>query len=125
MKLRKAAQSSTADLNKLLQKYAREQDPNIRGLLKSILFGVHKPEVARFALGLTRSSNPLHRVEGFELLRQLPGGERELHQAALLNTLRNDDEYTKQAALYILRDFNLSKEEKELHSQVHAALNPQ
>lgn len=223
--LRKAAQNDTTALTNLLQKYEKEQDANLRGLLKSTLFGVQKPEVVKVALKLTESSNPLHKIEGFELLGQLPIGERELRQAAmkavateddplilrsvisalnpklatpmevaqitaklhqlsqhadvdvrrqsivllsrwdgsanmesrfeqalsdpsyavrltaiwalrdsnlradnikyaLLNILRSDEEYTKQAALYMLRSFNLTKEESELHKQVYAELNP-
>ncbi|WP_165973707.1 HEAT repeat domain-containing protein [Paucimonas lemoignei] len=70
-KMRERAQSDSAYLRTLIQRFESERDPEARELIKSVLATVQKPEAMAFFARMAHSSDPNQRKEGYAMLQQM------------------------------------------------------
>jgi HEAT repeat protein len=70
-KMRERAQSDSAYLRTLIQRYESESKPETREMIKSVLASVHKPEALAFFSRMASSSDPSQRKEGYAILQQM------------------------------------------------------
>lgn len=87
--LRKLAKEDPAVMNRLMQSYDKEPNPQTRQLIVSLLSSVEKPEVLAFSKRLAASSDITQRKDGLSMLQNL-GSDTPDVRAVVLQTLARD-----------------------------------
>jgi hypothetical protein len=103
-KMRERAQTDSAYLRTLIQRYESERKPEMRDMIRSVLATVQKPEALAFFTRLANSSDPNQRKEGYAMLQQMGPDSPEM---------RN-----------LLKQALASEQSPELLAQAIAALRP-
>lgn len=70
-KMRERAQSDSAYLRALIQRFENERNPESREMIKSVLATVQKPEAMALFARMANSSDPNQRKEGYAMLQQI------------------------------------------------------
>ena len=103
-KMRERAQSDSAFLRSLIQRYESERDPAMRETIKSVLATVQKPEALAFFSRLASSSDPGQRKEAYAMLQQMAPDSPEMR--------------------HVLKQALASEQSPELLAKAIAALQP-